>query len=114
MENKTNDTIKNRIFWKVYFIWFFRKILPIIAIQIAVFALALQLFAKNVFVSRVLQNIAQVAESGYWAVLKYVIASFLNTHFVTQVVILAILAIVALLVRDIGRSLLAYKSMWKR
>lgn len=104
------DKLKNKIAWKIYVIWFFRRIIPLILLQIFILALALRIFAKNVFVAMVLKNLGQVAEGGYWQVFKYLIASFLNTRPINQVVILVLLGVFALILRDIGRSLFTYKA----
>lgn len=109
-----SDKLKNKIAWKIYIIWFFRRILPLVLLQIFILALALRVFAKNVFVAMVLKNLGQVAEAGYWQVFKYMVASFLNTRPITQVVILVLLGISALILRDVGRSLFAYKTTVKR
>lgn len=106
--------LKNRILWKVYFTWFLRRIVPLIVLQVAVFALAFRIFANNVFVSRVFANAAAVSERGYWDLLKYMLSSFLNTSPLTQVVILLILGILSLLIRDVVRMLVTYQSMWIR
>lgn len=108
------DKLKNKIAWKIYVIWFFRRILPLILLQLFILALALRIFAKNVFVAMVIKNLGQVAEAGYWQVFKYMAASFLNTRPINQIVILVLLGIFALILRDIGRSLLAYKSTVKK
>lgn len=108
------EFIKNRILWRVYAIWFLRRIVPLVAVQIVIFTIALKIFARNVFVSKVLQNSAQVADAGYWAVFKYLVSSFLNTHPITQIVILLALGVAALFLRDIARSLFAYRAMWFR
>jgi hypothetical protein len=116
--NNQNITVqqllKNRILWRIYLLWFLRRIVPLIILQVAVFVLALQLFAKNVFVSKIFQNVSVVAGAGYLNVLKYAFAAFLNTRPLTQAVILLILGVVALLLRDFIRALTTYKSMWMR
>lgn len=106
--------LKNRILWKVYFMWFLRRIVPLIVLQVAVFALAFRIFANNVFVSRVFTNAALVSEKGYWELLKYMLSAFINTHPLTQIVILIILGIISLLIRDLVRMAVTYKSMWIR
>lgn len=106
--------LKNRILWKVYFMWFLRRIVPLIVLQVAVFALAFRILANNVFVSRVFANAASVSERGYWDLLKYIISSFMNTNPITQVVLLIILGILSLLIRDVVRMMVAYQSMWIR
>lgn len=106
--------LKNRILWKVYFAWFLRRIVPLIVLQLAIFSVALQIFAHNVFVSSVFKNAAVVSDRGYFQLLKYMILSFLNTRPVTQVMILVILGVIALLIRDFFRMLVTYRAMWIR
>ena len=111
---KLNHFLKNRVLWKVYVIWFFRRIVPLILLQIALLALVAQIFAKNVFVSKVLKNITLASETGYWTVVRYLFDSFLNSHPLTQVMILMGMGFFALILRDLIRSLLTYKTMWSR
>jgi len=106
--------LKDRILWRIYVLWFLRRIAPLIVLQIAVFILVFRIFAKNVFISKVFRNAAYAADFGYWSLLKYSFAAFLNAHLITQVSILLILGVAALLLRDLMRVLVAYKAMWKR
>jgi len=107
-----NENIKKRILARIYIIWFIKRVIPLIIIQILALAVALKLFAKNVFVSKVLQNSSIAADSGYWIFSKYLAVSFLNTRPIIQICILLGLGISALLIRDFIRSMLTYKSMW--
>lgn len=92
--------------------WFLRRIMPLVIFQVAAFILLFRIFAKNVFVSKVFRNATYAADFGYWSLLKYSLAAFLNTHLITQVSILLILGVVALLLRDLMRVLITYKAMW--
>lgn len=105
---------KNRILWKIYLIWFFRRILPLIIIEIAVVIMALKIFAKNVFVGKVLENAALASESNWWEFIKYLASSFSQTHPIVQVTIIAILGLGALFLRDIGRTIITYAGTFKK
>ena len=113
MNNETVK-IKKRILVKIYTVWFFRRIFPLILAQIVLLAIALKVFANSVFVSKVLQNAIKVGDAGYWGSLKYLSISFLNTQPLTQIAILIGFGIGALIIRDVIRSLLTYKTMWLR
>ena len=91
-----------------------RRIVPLIALQLLFFSVALQLFAKNVFVSNVFKNAAIVSDKGYLELLRYLALSFFNTRPMTQVVILIILGVIALLIRDFVRMFGTYRAMWIR
>ena len=108
------ESLKNRLFWKIYVIWFLRRILPLIILQISLLALALEIFAKNVFVIKVLRNAAIGSSFNYWQALKFLGNAFGGTKPVTQVIILLILGFSALILRDILRSLFTYWSMWRK
>lgn len=109
-----NQFLKNRILWRVYFSWFLRRIVPLIVLQVAVFALVVRIFARNVYISMVFQNSAVAAADSYWVVLKYLLFSFLNTRPLIQAAILVILGVLALLFRDLAKALFTYKAMWLR
>lgn len=106
--------LKNRILWKVYLVWFLRRIVPLIILQLALFSIALLVFSQKVFVSKVFTNAAVTAGFGYWSLLKYMFYSFVNTRPITQVVILILLGVFALLIRDAIRMIVTYQSMWIR
>jgi len=102
------EFIKNRILWRVYFIWFLRRMLPIVLLQIAALVVLVKIFARNVFVSKVLENVVAASGFGYGEVFKFLLAAFINAHFAVQAVIVISLGISALIIRDIVRALLTY------
>ncbi|OGY67398.1 MAG: hypothetical protein A3H63_01525 [Candidatus Harrisonbacteria bacterium RIFCSPLOWO2_02_FULL_45_10c] len=109
-----SDFLKNRILWKVYVLWFARRIVPLMLLQVAVIVVSLKLFGDNVFVSKVLQNIGVVSGDGYWQVFKYLVAVFAQTRLIVQAVVVLALGVVALLLRDVLRSIFTYRSLWRR
>lgn len=106
----TNTMLKSKILFRVYVIWFLRRIVPLVAIQIIGLVVALKLFANNVFVSKVFQNAELVAGENLWNILKYLVLAFLQTRFIIQILVLLGLGIGALILRDIGRALITYAS----
>lgn len=82
--------------------------------QAAIIVLALKIFAKNVFVAKVLENAALASNSSYWELLKYLTIAFFKTHPIVQVSILIVLGISALFLRDIGRSVFTYLETIKK
>ena len=108
------ESLKNRLFWKVYVIWFLRRIFPLVILQILIFALALRIFAKNVFVIKVLRNAAVGSNFNYWQALEFLGNAFVGTKPITQEIVLLILGFGALILRDILRSLFTYWSMRRK
>lgn len=105
--------LKNKILLRVYVIWFLRRIVPLVAIQIIALVIALKLFASNVFISKVFQNAELVAGENLWNIFKYLVLAFLQTRFIIQIIVLLGLGIGALILRDIGRALITYLSTLK-
>ena len=99
---------KTKILWRVYVIWFFRRVLPLVLAQIFVISLALKIFAKKVFLEKVLENAAVAADSNYWEFLKYLAYAFFSAHILIQIIIILILALGTLLLRDAGRVIRTY------
>lgn len=100
--------MSNKILWKIYVIWFFRRIVPLMLLQVAVLIVVLKLLANKVFFGRVIENASAAAGSSYWAFFKYLASAFFETHFAVQLFILLILGIGALLLRDLGRIAVNY------
>ena len=109
MKNTTQITLsqlfKNRILWRVYTIWFFRRIVPLILFEIIVLVVALKLLANMVFVGKVIENAALASGSNYWAFFKYLLAAYFQTHPAVQIAIIVGLGLVALLLRDLVRAI---------
>ena len=99
---------KTKILWRVYVIWFFRRVLPLVLAQIFVISLALKIFAKKVFLEKVLENAAVAADSNYWEFLEYLAYAFFSAHILIQIIIVLILALGTLLLRDAGRVIRTY------
>src|SRR3990167_2450743 len=99
---------KTKILWRVYVIWFFRRVLPLVLAQIFVISLALKIFAKKVFLEKVLENAAVAADSNYWEFLEYLAYAFFSAHILIQIIIVLILALGTLLLRDAGRAVKTY------
>lgn len=113
-DNYINQPFKSRILWRVYLVWFFKRIVPLMLVQIAAIVLALKIFAQNVFVSKVLQNIGIAANGGYWSVFKYLVLSFMQAHLIVQFSILLFLGFGALVIRDVIRSILVRMAMKRK
>lgn len=100
--------LKKRVLLKIYVIWFFRRILPLMVLQILVLTVALKIFARQVFFAKVFENAAMAANDSYWAFFQYLFVTFFQTRFPVQIIILVLLGVGALILRDLGRTLAIY------
>lgn len=102
------------MFLKIYLIWFVRRILPLMLLEVAVVVIALKTFASKVFVGKVLENAALNSNASYWEFFRYLVSSFINTNPLVQAVIIVLLALGALLMRDLAKIAKTYlKTVWE-
>ncbi len=100
---------KSRILWKVYLVWFIRRILPLVIFEVVVLATAVYLLAKYIFVEKVISNTFLFAGRNPLTMLFFLLDAFLRTSLLEQIIIIILLSIGALLLRDIGRTLASYR-----
>lgn len=106
--------MSNKILWKIYIIWFFRRIVPLMLIQVAGLIVILKLLANKVFFGRVIENASVAAGSNYWEFFKYLLSAFFEARVAVQFFILLILGIGALLLRDLGRITINYLKAFRK
>ncbi len=106
--------MSNKILWKVYTIWFLRRIVPLMLAQAFFLVIFLKLLADKIFFGKVMENAVLVSGSNYWKFFKYLLGAFFQTHVAVQLFVLLILGIGALLLRDFGRALVSYLKTFKK
>ena len=104
----------DRILYKVYGIWFLRRIVPLMLLQIVILVGALKLLADTVFLGKILENARGAAHSSYWEFFKYLVGAFFQTNFLAQIFILSVLGVGALLLRDLVRIASGYVKTFRR
>lgn len=115
MQNNANKIMNNssgfktQILWKVYLVWFFRRILPLVALEVLVLGAAVYFLARFIFVEKVISNTLAAAANNPLVIFTYLFYAFLGTTLINKVLIIALLSIGALLLRDIGRTLVSYR-----
>ena len=104
------NNIKNKIAWKIYFVWLFKRIIPLFILEIIFLVLVFYFLGKLVFVQSVFENAFLSSMQNPIVVASYMFKAFLGTSAVKKVVILIILGIGTLFMRDIGRAMASYIS----
>ena len=106
----TNNVFKNKIIWRVYIAWFFKRILPLLVLEVLFLGAAAYFFAQYVFIERVVDNTLIGAARNPFQMFSYLFWAFLQASLLKQVVAVALLALGALLLRDFGRTIASYYS----
>ena len=105
-----NNGIKNKVAWKIYFVWLFKRIIPLFILEIIFLVLVFYFLGKLVFVQQVFENAFLSSMQNPIVVASYMFKAFLSTSAVKKIIILIILGIGTLFMRDIGRALASYVS----
>ena len=100
---KDISMLKSRIIWKVYFSWFFKRILPLLLVELVIIVLGLHFLAKYVFVEKVISHTLFLATANPLELFYYLLFSFAKTRLLTKATIIALLSFGVLILRDGGR-----------
>ncbi len=93
---------------KIYRIWLFRKLAPVLAAEIVIFSLLLYAIAKLVFVERVVDNGIGVLFRDPSGIPVFVIAAFLHAPIATKLITAGIVILIALLIRLLTQGILRF------
>lgn len=105
-----NNNIKNKIAWKIYFVWLFKRIIPLFILEIIFLVLVFYFLGQLVFVQRVFENAFLSGMQNPILVASYMFKAFLNTSLIKKMIVLGLLGLGVLFMRDIGRALTSYIS----
>lgn len=97
-----------KLLFKIYSIWFLRRIMPLMLAQVAFLVVILKLLANRIFFGKVIENAALASGSSYWEFFKYLTEAFFKTNIIIQVAVFVALGIGALLLRDLAKIALNY------
>ena len=102
----TNSRIKGRILRQVYRVWLFRKLLPVVILEVMVLAVILYQLGQAVFMQRILENALGVLFSNPGQIFSFVISAFVGAPLATKLLGFAVLAFIALLIRHLTQGIL--------
>ena len=104
----TSPRFRGEVLQKIYRVWLFRKLLPVVGVEIVAFAAALYLLAKISFVERIIQNGTRVLFENPPAFLGFLISGFLNASIAKEALVVLLAVIVAFGIRHITQGILRF------
>lgn len=99
---------KGEILSKVYRVWFLRKFLPVFFAEIFVLSLVLYQFTRVIFIQKVLENIIKTAFQSPTGAFFFLWSAFGKTHTSTKILSVALIVLLALLLRLITQGILRW------
>lgn len=105
-----DNNIKNKVVWKIYFVWLFKRIIPLFILEIIFLVLVFYFLGKLVFVQSVFENAFLLSAQNPFLVASYMFRAFMGTSLVKKIIVLGLLGLGVLFMRDMGRAMASYIS----
>ncbi|MBI2055996.1 MAG: hypothetical protein HYT37_01325 [Candidatus Sungbacteria bacterium] len=93
---------------QIYRVWLFRKLLPVLFLEIAVIAAVLYQLGQAVFLQRIFENGTNVLFNNPSGILSFVISAFTNAPVLTKILALGFAVLLALIVRHLTQGMLRF------
>lgn len=91
---------------QIYRVWLFRKLLPVLIVEIVVLALIIYELGQVIFVQRVIENGMRVFFANPPKIFSFFLWAFVSATFFTKILIVGVALALALLVRHITQGIL--------
>lgn len=99
---------KGEVLNQIYRIWLFRKLLPVLIIEVAVFSFVLYELVHAVFVQRVIENAMNVFFAKPTEIVPFFVSAFVNTSLLTKFLVAGIIISFAFLIRHLTQGILRF------
>lgn len=102
--------VRGKVAWRIYFVWLFKRIIPLFILEIVFLVLVFYFLGKLVFVQSVFENAFLSSVQNPILVASYMFKAFLNTSIIKKIIVMGLLGFGVLLMRDMGRAIASYIS----
>lgn len=99
---------RGEILRQIYRVWLFRKFLPVLLVEVAVFSLIFYQLGQTVFVRRIAENAVNVFFSNPSGIISFFVTAFFHASRVTQFLSVAVVVLLALLIRHVTQGMLRF------
>lgn len=99
---------RGEILRQIYRVWLFRRFLPVLVLEVAVFSFIFYELAKIIFLQRIMENAMNVFFQNPSRVFSFFLWAFLDASFTTKILVIAIIAALVLVLRQLIQGLLRF------
>ena len=100
--------LQQKIMMRVYMIWLFRRVSPVVIFLVLFTILVLHLFAQSVFIVNVFENASIAYQQGGWGLIWFVFLALVSAKLAVKVEIIAMLIIGFFALKYARKALVAY------
>lgn len=103
-----NPRFRGEILRRIWRVWFLRRFLPVLAVEVVGLTLFAYWLSHAVFVRRIIENALNVLFDNPAKVIEFVIFAFLYASIAVKALAFTVLVLLTLLVWKIGKALVRY------
>lgn len=103
---ETVPQFRGQVLNKIYRVWLFRKLLPVLTAEIVTFSLVLYLLGRTVFVEKILENALDVLFVNPQQAFSFLIAMFANATPLARILGFVVLILFVLVIRHFTQGVL--------
>ena len=104
----TSPRFRGEMLNRIYRVWLFRKLLPVLALEVAILSLLFYGMARMVFVERVVDNGMGVLFRNPSGIFSFAVAAFLHAPIATKLITAGSIIAAALLIRLLTQGILRF------
>lgn len=104
----SSPRFRGEVLKQIYRVWLFRKLLPVLLLEIILFAVIFYQIAQAIFFQRIVENAMNVFFTRPTGIFAFFVSAFINATVVTKLLIIAIAASLAFLIRHLTQGVLRY------
>ena len=101
-----SSQFRGQILRQVYRVWLFRKLAPVLLVEILVLAVVLYGLGQVIFIQRIIENGLNVLFQNPSAIISFVVSAFAKAPLLTKVLGFGFLVLLALIVRHTTQGIL--------
>lgn len=106
IEYPSPQKFKGEILRRVYRIWLFRKMLPVIIAEVAGLAVILYILSRTIFIQRVFENALSVFFLNPSSIFFFGLAAFSSASGATKILSVVVLLLIAFVLRHATQAML--------
>lgn len=91
---------------QIYRVWLFRKLAPVLFLEVVLISLFLYQMGEVVFMQRVVENAATVLFNDPPQIFRFFVSAFTNAPALTKVMTVSVFVLVALILRHLTQGVL--------
>lgn len=104
----TSPRFRGEMMRQIYRVWLFRKLLPVLIIEIVVIAAVIYQIGRVVFLQRVIENASNVFFVNPGGIISFFISAFSEAPLLTKILAVGFAGLVALILRHLTQGVLRF------